>query len=157
MPFDFNKFKETASSMLDSTTKKIKQYTPESFSKEKKFVNAIVSTLALMVMADKKVETEEVSASMEFILSIQEIIDLDMQVEAVELFELHIENLSKVMNDPIKWVISSTKLIADLSKIKEYSAYVISLEALMDHIAGVDGDLDQTEIDMKKKILSALK
>lgn len=157
MAFDFEKFKQSAANAVGSTAKRLRQYTPESFSKEKKFVNAIVSTLALMVMADKKVETEEVEASMEFIQSIQEIIDLEMQVEAIELFELHVENLSKVMDNPVKWIIASTKLIADIAKVKDYSAYVVALEALMDHIAGSDGSLDPSETEMKRKILSALK
>ena len=76
---DWDRIKKKASELYDEATKKIKQYTPESFSKEKKLVNAIVISLALMTLADKKIETEEVTKSMELIKDIEEILEFAKQ------------------------------------------------------------------------------
>lgn len=157
MGFDLNSFKQKASELYNEASRKVKQYTPESFSKEKKFVNAIVATLALMVLADKKVETEEVTSSLDTIANIDEINELDMQQEAIELFELHIEKLQPLLSNNVKWVIEVAKLIGDISKVKEYPEYVPMIEALIDYISNSDGNMHPLEVEMKNKILDVLK
>ena len=156
MPFDMDKFKSGIGKFIDRTSKKIRQYTPESFSKEKQFVNAIVASLALMVIADRKVETEEVTSSIDMISEIDEIRELDMNKEAIELFEHHIDNLIPVMDDEIKWTIKVGKLIQDIGRIREHKEYIPMIENLLDYIANVDGHLDPLEIQMKEKILKSL-
>lgn len=92
--------------------KKFRQYTPESFSKEKKFVNALVVGMALMTIADKKAETQEVIMALDLIKDIDEINDLNLTTEAIELYEFHIEELSKVVENPTKWILMEAKLLS---------------------------------------------
>jgi tellurite resistance protein len=153
---DWNKIKEKSSQMLGDARQKLRQYTPESFSKEKKFVNSLVISMALMTMADKKASTEEVVASIDLIKDIDEIKDLNMTTDAIELYEHHIEELSNVVGSPTKWVLAEAKLISELSKMKAYPEYPPMIEALVNHIANADGHLDETEIEMQKKILTAV-
>ena len=157
MAFNMDDFKKGVAKFADSASKKIKQYTPESFSKEKKLVNAIVASLALMVVADRKVETSEVVDSLKLINDIDEIKDLDMQKEAIEFFEIHIEKLTPIMTNEIKWTIEVGKIITDIARIKEYPDYVAMIEVLLDHVAQSDGSVAPQEKEMKDKILSALK
>ncbi len=154
---DWNKIKDKAGEMYGDASRKVRQYTPESFSKEKKFVNAIVISLVLMTMADKKAETEEVVASLDLINNIDEINDLDMATEAIELYELHLETLSEVIANPTKWMISVAKLLSEVGKVKPYPEYPPMIENLLDYISEADGNVDALETEMKNKILSAIK
>lgn len=154
---DWNKIKERSAELLGEAGKKFRQYTPESFSKEKKFVNALVVSMALMTMADKKAETQEVITALDLIKDIDEINDLNLSTEAIELYEFHIEELSKVAENPTKWILMEAKLLSELSKMKAYPEYPPMIEALIAHIAQSDGNLDTTEVEMQKKILGAIK
>jgi tellurite resistance protein len=157
MAFDMDKFKAGVSNFVNETSRKIKQYTPESFSKEKKFVNAIVASLALMTVADRKVETEEVTASLDLINEIDEIRELELSGEAIELFELHIENLTSAIDNSVKFNIAVAKLIGEIAKIKEYPDYPPMIETLLEYVANSDGNLAKEEKEMMDKILSHIK
>jgi len=154
---DWNTIKSKSSELLGEASRKIKQYTPESFSKEKKFVNSLVVSMALMTMADKKAETEEIVASLELIKDIDEINELELTTEAIELYEFHIEELSKVVNSPTKWLLMEARLLSEISNMKAYPEYPPMIEALINHIANSDGILDKTEEDMVKKIIGAIR
>ena len=154
---DWDKIKEKTSQLYSDTTQKIRQYTPETFSKEKKFVNALVISLALMTMADKKVETDEVTASIDLINNIDEIKDLDMVADAIELYEIHLEDLEKVLDNNTKWTLAVAKLLSEIGKVKPYPEYPPMIENLLMYIAEADGNLDPLETQMKDKILSAIK
>ena len=154
---DWNKIKEKSLQALADGRRKLRQYTPESFSKEKQFVNALVVSMALMTMADKKATTEEVITALDLIKDIDEITDLNLTTEAIELYELHIEELSNVINNPTKWILAEAKLVSELSKMKAYPEYPPMIEALVNHIAQADGHLDDTEKVMLTKILGAIK
>ncbi|SFV57678.1 hypothetical protein MNB_SV-9-691 [hydrothermal vent metagenome] len=154
---DWDKIKSKTSELYGEAGKKFRQYTPESFSKEKKFVNSLVLSMALMTMADKKAETEEIIASLDLIKDIDEINDLELTTEAIELYEFHIEEMSKVVDSQTKWIIMEAKLLSELTKMKAYPEYPPMIEALIAHIAQSDGNLDQSEIEMQNKILSAIK
>ncbi len=153
---DWNKIKSRSSELLGEAGKKFKQYTPESFSKEKKFVNSLVVSMALMTMADKKVETQEIITALDLIKDIDEINDLNLTTEAIELYEFHIEEMSKVVDSPTKWIMMEAKLLSELGKMKAYPEYPPMIEALIEHIAQSDGNLDPTEVEMQKKILVAI-
>ena len=43
---DWNKIKKRSTELLGEASKKFRQYTPETFSKEKKFINALVIGMA---------------------------------------------------------------------------------------------------------------
>lgn len=154
---DVEKLKKRATELYGEASRKARQYTPESFSKEKKFVNAIVISLALMTLADEIIETEEVVASLDLLKDIDEINDLDMGQHAIELYEMHIEELSKVVGNKVKWTISVAKLLSEVAKIKPYPEYPVMIANLLDYIAGADGNIDPREIEMKEKILQAIK
>ena len=154
---DWNKIKDRASEMYGDASRKVRQYTPESFSKEKKFVNSIVISLVLMTMADKKAETQEVVASLELINNIDEINDLDLVKEAIELYELHLETLTAALENQTKWTLSIAKLLSEVGKIKPYPEYPPLIENLLDYISEADGNVDPLETEMKNKILSAIK
>jgi tellurite resistance protein len=143
--------------LYSSTVKTLKHYTPEAFSKEKKFINAIVISLALMTMADKVVETDEVIESMGLIDKIDQIKDLDMKSEAIELYKFHIKALEEAVNDQINWITTIAKLLSDIGKIKPYPEYHPLIENLLDHIAESDGNYDPLEKEMKEKIIKAMK
>ncbi len=153
---DWNKIKDKTSQFISDAGQKIRQYTPESFSKEKKFVNSLVISMALMTMADKKASTEEVVAAIDLIKDIDEIKDLNMTTDAIELYELHIEELSNVVGNPTKWILTEAKLLSELSKMQAYPEYPPMIEALVNHIANIDEHLDETEVQMQKKILAAI-
>lgn len=154
---DWDKIKNKTSELYGEAGKKFRQYTPESFSKEKKFVNSLVVSMALMTMADKKADTQEIITSLDLIKDIDEINDLDLTTEAIELYEFHIEEMSKVVNSQTKWIMMEAKLLSELAKMKSYPEYPPMIEALIAHIAQSDGNLDPSEVEMQKKILSAIK
>jgi len=154
---DWNKIKQKASEFYEEASKKIKQYTPEAFSKEKKFINAIVISMALMTIADKKVETEEVVKSIDLIKDIEEIQEMNMVQEALELYEFHLAELEKAMNDgEAKLTLKIETLLMDIEKIKEYQGYPQMIKTLLDYIMEADGNIDPKEIDMKNRILKVL-
>ena len=155
--FNWNNIKNKAGVLYNDASQKIKQYTPESFSKEKKFVNSLVISLSLMTMADKKAETDEVQATIDILKDIDEIKVLDMTEEALELYEVHINTLSEALKSDIKWTMAIAKLLAEVSKVKDYPNYVVMIENLLDYVAESDGNFDQTEKEMKQKILDSLK
>jgi tellurite resistance protein len=154
---DWNKIKAKASELYSESSKKIRQYTPESFSKEKKFVNALVISLVLMTMADKKAETEEITSSMDLINEIDEIKELELTQEAIELYELHLENLMNVVDNSAKWTLAIAKLLSEVGKVKPYPEYPPMIENLLDYISESDGNVDPLEIEMKNKILASIK
>lgn len=156
MAFDFEEFKEKVSGFLTEANRKIRQYTPETFSKEKKFINAIVASMALIVMSDKKVETKEVTASVDMINEIDQIVELEMQVEAIELFEMHIDRLAPAIEKETKWIIETAKLLGDIGKIRDYPEYIPMIKNLLDYIAQADGDFSPEEVEMKNKIIEAI-
>jgi tellurite resistance protein len=153
---DIEQIKAKIASLVTEASRKLKQYTPESFSKEKKFIKAIVSILALITMADKKAETQEVLTSIDLIKEIDEITELEMTQEALELYEYHIEVLSKAIESPTKWVMTEAKMLMEIAKIKVYNEYPPMIEALLTYVAQSDGDLDPLEIEMKDKIMKAI-
>ena len=154
---DFEQIKQKTNDLLQGAVRKLKQYTPESFSKEKKFINALVGCLALMTMADKKAETQEVMTSINLIKDIDEITELEMTDEALELYEYHLEMLSKVVDSPTKWIIAEARMLSDISKIKSYPEYPPMVEALIDYVAQSDGKLDPLEKEMQRKIMNAIR
>lgn len=154
---DWDKIKSKTSELYGEAGKKFRQYTPESFSKEKKFVNALVVSMALMTMADKKAETQEIITALDLIKDIDEINDLNLTTEAIELYEFHIEEMSKAVENTTKWILMEAKLLSELGKMKAYPEYPPMIEALIAHIAQSDGHLDPLEEAMQKKILSAIK
>jgi tellurite resistance protein len=154
---DWDKIKKKASELYKESTKKIKQYTPETFSKEKKFINSLVISLVLITMADKKAETEEIIASMDLINEIDEIRELELAQEAIELYELHLESLVKVVDNSTKWTLLIAKLLSEVAKVKPYPEYPPMIENLLDYISESDGNICELEEEMKRKILRALK
>jgi tellurite resistance protein len=154
---DWDKIKAKTSEFVTEANRKFKQYTPENFSKEKKFINALVGSMALMTMADKRADTDEVMTSIDLIKDIDEITELEMTQEAIELYEYHIEELSKVVDSPTKWILAEAKMLSEIGKIKSYSEYPPMIEALIDHIANVDGNLDPLEVAMQEKIVKAIR
>ena len=153
---DWNKIKQKTSELCSDAAQKFRQYTPESFSKEKKFVNGVVISLALVTMADKKAETSEVTSCIDLINEIDEIQDLDMTTDAIALYELHIETLEKVVDNSTKWTIEVAKLLSEIGKLKPYPEYPPMIEALVNIISEADGDIDPLETQMKEKILGAI-
>jgi tellurite resistance protein len=156
MAIDWEEIRAKAESFVSEAGRKIKQYTPESWSKEKKFVNAIVASMALMTIADKRVDTREVKTSMDFINQIDQIAELEMQQEAIELFEMHLERLMPTLDNGVKWTIESAKLLGDIAKVKEYPEYVPMIRNLIDYISASDGDSTPDEVEMQKRILETL-
>lgn len=154
---DWNKIKEKSSALIGKAGQKVRQYTPESFSKEKKLVNALVISLALMTMADKKAETNEVATAIDLITEIDEIKDLEMTKDAIELYELHLEELEKALSSSTNWTLAVAKLLSEIGKIKNYPEYPPMIENLLDYIAQSDGNIDPAEVEMKAKILAAIK
>lgn len=157
MAFDLNSFKNSVASVLKTTTTNIRKYTPESFSGEKQFLNALVASLALMVMADKKVENSEVTDAMAFINNMDVVKELNLGADAIELFSHHIEILSTMTNDNIKWIMEINKILNEIRKIKDNMQYKNTILGMLDIIAGSDGNIDSTELDMKNKIIDVLK
>lgn len=155
---DWDKIKKKAGELYTETTKRIRQYTPETFSKEKKFINSLVISMVLMTMADKKVEEDEITASMDLINEIDEIRDLEMTQEAIELYEIHLENLVSALENKnsTKWTFAIAKLLGELAKVKSYPEYPPMIANLLDYISESDGNVAPEEIAMKEKILKAL-
>jgi len=154
---DFDQVKEKISELISTANRKLKQYMPESFSKEKKFINALVGSLALMTMADKKAETEEVVASIDLIKEIDEITELEMTQDALELYEYHLETFSNALESPTKWVMAEAKMLSEIGKIRAYPEYPPMIEVLIDHVAQSDGNWGKDEIEMKDRIMRAIR
>jgi tellurite resistance protein len=155
--FDIENFKKKAAAALGEASRKIRQYTPEAFSPEKKFVNAMVSSIALIIVADRKVETEEVVQGMEFIKNLDPIRELNLELEAIEMFDYIIQNTMQYIDNEPRWIIETSKVLANIGLISDNPSYVNMISEVLDHIAGSDGNVDQTEIVMKTKIMDVLK
>ena len=154
---DWNKIKRKATQYFEEGKRKVRQYTPESWSPEKKFVNALVISMALMTIADKKVETSEVIKSIEIIKEIEEIEELNLVQEAIELYEKHLEDLEKALDKgEVKYIIEVERKLADIAKIKEYPEYSQLVINLLNIIANADGDFAPEEKEMKLKIMETL-
>lgn len=154
---DWNKIKERTSELCSDAAQKFRQYTPETFSKEKKFVNGVVISLALITMADKKAETDEITSCLDLINEIDEIADLDMTTDAIELYQLHVENLENNINNNLKWEIEVAKLLSEIGKLKPFPEYPPMIEALINIVSESDGSIDPLETKMKEKILTAIR
>ena len=154
--FDMDKFKKRAGELVSEASRKIQQYTPETFSPEKKYINAMVSSIALMVVADKKVETDEVTDAMEFIQNLDEVVKLEMTQDAVEMFEYIIEEISPHFDNKVKFITSTAKILGNIGLVRDNPTYVATISEVLDHIAGSDGNVDETEKEMKAKIMKAL-
>lgn len=157
MALDWNKIKASTEKFYTESVKKIKQYTPESFSKEKKFVNSLVISLALMTMADEKAETAEITASLGILEKIDQIKELDMTQDAIELYEMHILALEEAVGNNTKWTIAIAKLLGEVARIKEYPEYCAMVENLLAYIAESDGNTDPSEVEMQNKIIACMK
>jgi tellurite resistance protein len=155
--FDLSRVKRKASDLLGSATRTIKTYSPDGWVPEKLFVNAISASMALMVIADKKIETEEVEDVMQFIIELPQVQDLNLTTVSIELFEMHLDSLEKVMHSQAKYIIATTKVLAEIAKVKKHTQYVPIISDIMDHIAGSDGNVDDTEREMKRRIMAVLK
>ena len=153
---NFEEIKEKTTQLLQGVARKLKQYTPETFSKEKKFINALVSCLALITMADQKAETEEVITSIDLIKEIDEITELEMTNDALELYEYHLEVLLQSINSPSKWILAEARMLSEIAKIKNYPEYPPMIESLMEYVANSDGQLDPLEEAMQRKIIKVL-
>ena len=156
MNWDWESIKAKASEFIDEADKKIKQYTPESWSKEKQFINASIIAMVLMTIADKKVETQEVLAVMEMIDNIKEIEELEMKQEAIELFTMHLERLQPILDNEVKFTVETAKLLGDIAKIKAYPEYVPMIKNIIDFVSNSDGASSDVENEMKQKILEAI-
>ena len=154
--FDLARIKGKASQMLGSATRTIKTYSPDGWVPEKLFVNAISASMALMVIADKKIETGEVEAVMNFIMELPQVQELKLTKESIELFELHLDMLEKVMDSQAKYIIATTKVLAEITKVKKHSQYIPMISDILAHVADSDGNVDVTEVAMKKRIMTVL-
>jgi tellurite resistance protein len=79
-----------------------------------------------------------------------------MQIEAIELFEMHIDKLIPALDRETKWVVAVSKLLGDIGKIKEYPEYTPMIKNLLDHIAQSDGNFAPEEKIMKEKIIDSI-
>jgi len=155
---DWNVIKQKAQQYYEEGKRKIRQYTPESWSPEKKFVNALVISMALMTMADKKVETSEVTKAIELIKEIEEIQELNLVQEAIELYEKHLEDLEQALQkSEVKYILEVERKLADIAKIKEYPEYPGMVINLLAIIAKADNDFAPEEKEMIEKIKETLK
>jgi len=154
---DWDEIKSRTTELCGEASLKMRQYTPESFSKEKQFVNALVISLALMTMADKKAETDEVTASLDLINEIDEINELEMNQEAIELYTMHLETLEKALESNVKWSLAIATLLSEVGKVKPYPEYPPMIENLLDYISESDGSMCELEKEMKEKILRSLR
>jgi tellurite resistance protein len=153
---DWNQIKNKANELYEETTKKMKQYTPEAFSRDKQLVNSIVITMVLMTIADGKVETKEVMRSLDLIKDIEEIRELDMVQEAIELYEYHLQELENLLDKDVKLVLKIEHLLMDIAKIKDYEGHKDMIITLMNYIAQADGEFGEAEEKMKERIIKAL-
>ena len=94
---------------------------------------------------------------MDFIIVIDEILVLYMVQEAIELYQFHLEDLEKVINNEAKYLLKVEHKLMDIAKIKSYEGYPNMIKVLLDYIANGGRNLDKTEIEMKNKILGVLK
>lgn len=160
MGFDFNSFltkvKGTVSSVADTVMESVKVYTPEKWSPEKLYINAIVASMALMVYADGKVEQEEVETVLDEINSNQLFKSYGMVKDAIELYTIHIENLTKSMaKGKADYALTIAKISSDIGKVTnlEWKKNIIELSQ---KISASDGDIDEAELKMMNKIKISL-
>lgn len=160
MAFDLNSFLKNVKDSLSKTSEivvdVVKTYTPEKWSEEKQYINAIVASMALMVYADGTVENEEVELVIKTINESEIFKQYNMQKEALELYSLHIENLTKSFNtSKTEFALVVAKIAMDIGKVKK-EEWKNSIVELSLNIASSDGDIAEDEIKMLNKIKSSL-
>lgn len=154
--FDIDKIKQSASKLATNATNRFKQYAPEAVVSEKKFAHALADAFALMVIADQKIETEEVEAVMKFLNGIDEIKKLELERLTIERFESSLNTLANSVFNSTAFIIEKSKMLADIGKIKSYPAYRSTLLSVLEHVAGADGNVSKSEVEMKKEIMEVL-
>jgi RNA processing factor Prp31 len=151
--FNLDSIKEFAQDIKGKAEKTYTKYAPEVLSPEKQYINSLAITAVLCTMADKKAEEQEVKDSIEFLSEVEEVVKNDMVTDAIEFYELHLEELTKVVDSPAKWTIKVAKLLQDIKVTTNEQK--IMIESIMDHLLSL-GDVTNEEQAMKDKILFAL-
>jgi tellurite resistance protein len=160
MGFNFNNFLNKVSTTLSSVgntiTNNVKEYTPEKWSDQKKYINAQAAGMALMVYADGIVEQEEVEVVIETINNEPIFKEYNMVSEALELYSHHIKSLTEAKAiSKSEYALTVAKISADISKVKK-EEWKQSIVELSQKIAASDGDIAEDELKMLNKIKISL-
>jgi len=160
MAFDLNTFlskvKTTASAVGTKVAETIRINTPEAWSEEKQYINAIVASMALIVYADGIVENEEVEAVIDTINNETVFKEFNATKEALEHYSIHIQNLTQaLMKSKAEYALAVAKISTDISRVKkqEWKENIVNLCM---KLAAADGDMANDELIMLNKIKISL-
>ena len=132
-------------------------YLPTSFNPELKTINSLAASLALLVMADREAEQQEIEDVSEFLLDMPFVLEKGLMREVSELFMKHVNTLETAasgstmdFNVHVADMLKDIALIKDDVEGKKRVAETITLVTSGDAV-------DPREIKTRERILSVLK
>lgn len=120
-------------------------------------VNALASSLALLVMADREVDNKELEEVSEFLLDMDIIIERDLSREVGGFFLSTVESLQKGYKEgPVQGNMIVGEILTDISKVKEDEEWLEILESTVTLVTSSQG-LDKREQKIRDRIMAVLK
>lgn len=161
--FDISGITARAQELMGTARNSVVKILPESMSSDKKFVNAVAVTCALITVADQKIEAVEVQVMLNLIKSIEQIETLDLTAEAINIYQTNVLEIEALLNnsnvgtDPqALFLMKTTGLLEEIALIKGVDAHVTMLRNLITHIMSACGKMDSRELEMKSRIEGVL-
>ena len=130
-------------------------YLPTSFNPEVKTINSLAASLALLVMADREAEDQEIEDVSEFLLDMPFVLEKGLMREVSELFMKHVNTLEGVSIIPMDFNVVVADLLKDIALVKENEeSRKLVAETVTLVTSGVD--VDPREVKTRERILSVL-
>lgn len=142
-----------------SATTEILRALPESLSPDKKAINSLAGGLALMVVADGKIEDDEMVQALEFLLATDAVKQIGDFETAAVLFEKHVDRLDEAMKakTPTAFVVAKAQILGEISLISDCGdTYKKALIGMLDTVTS-GGGANSGEVAMKDAIVNAIK
>lgn len=152
--FDLDAFLRGVSSLVDDASRALRRIAPTALSPEKQFVNSTAGALALLVVSDGQIETDETLAAVQFIQALDPVVELNLQGAAIAFYEKYVEQQSAHFGNPPKLILEQAKILSEIAIIKGNAKYVSQVVAMCNSVVGANAN--DKERAMLAQIKSAL-
>ena len=134
-------------------SKEIFKYVPAALSKDKQFANAYAACIAILVIADRKVEVDETRAAIDFIKRSEVLKRIDCVTYALDFYAGFIAQFQPMFNNEPMLLVSIAKVIEEHVKIcdKSYKPTLIQLISDL-----TNGNPNSSEIACRNELFAAL-
>lgn len=142
--------------LLNLSAESIFNAAEEKLKPELQGINALASSLALLVMADRVAEVEELEAMSEYIISLDVVINNNLTREVSEFFLASIENLEHgYKKGVVQGNIVVGEILHSVSRVKDNIEWSNVVADTVNLVTSGD-EVDPMEIKTRERILKAL-